>query len=158
MNFNLTVLTILLAGVATTASAADPVLAPNAPKDKVQAITSMERFDRAIAPYVSNARATYPQAKKRFLAGLPAGQSFFITTRLSDPSGGIEQVFIAVKSIQDGAVTGRIWSDVVSVKGYKRGDTYTFKEADMLDWLITKPDGSEEGNAVGKFLDTYKGI
>jgi hypothetical protein len=23
----------------------------------------------------------------------------------------------------------------------------------LIDWLITKPDGSEEGNVVGKFLD-----
>jgi hypothetical protein len=29
-------------------------------------------------------------------------------------------------------------------------------EAELLDWLITKPDGSEEGNVVGKFLDTYR--
>jgi hypothetical protein len=26
----------------------------------------------------------------------------------------------------------------------------------LIDWLITKPDGSEGGNVVGKFLDTQK--
>lgn len=31
----------------------------------------------------------------------------------------------------------------------------TFPETDMLDWPITRPDGTEEGNFVGKFLDTY---
>ena len=30
------------------------------------------------------------------------------------------------------------------------------KESDVLDWTISKPDGTEEGNFVGKFLDTYK--
>ena len=29
-----------------------------------------------------------------------------------------------------------------------------FNEKDILDWLIAKPDGSEEGNFIGKFLDT----
>lgn len=29
-----------------------------------------------------------------------------------------------------------------------------FKEKDIIDWLISKPDRSEEGNFVGKFLDT----
>ena len=28
-------------------------------------------------------------------------------------------------------------------------------ESDLLDWVIRKPYGSEEGNVVGKFLDTY---
>jgi len=42
------------------------------------------------------------------------------------------------------------------VTGYKHGDTYSFPEADLLDWTISKPDGTEEGNFVGKFLDTYQ--
>ena len=31
---------------------------------------SHEAYDQAIAPYVAKARATYPAAKKRYLAGL----------------------------------------------------------------------------------------
>jgi len=143
--------------VVASAHAADPVLAPNAPKDRPAPISSMERFDRAIAPYVKKARASYPQAKARYLAGLPAGQSFFLTTRVHDVAGSMEQVFIAVQSIHGGMVTGRIWSEVTHVKGFRNGQTYTFPEGEMLDWLITKPDGSEEGNVVGKFLDTYDG-
>jgi hypothetical protein len=148
---------VVLTAVCSLASAYDPVLSPNAPKDKPAPIPSMVRFDKAIAPYVAKAKASYPQAKQRYLAGLPPGQSFFMTARLSDPDGRIEQVFIAVQSIKDGTVNGRIWSEVLQVKGYRRGEAYSFREADMIDWLISKPDGSEEGNLVGKFLDTYKG-
>jgi hypothetical protein len=36
------------------------------------------------------------------------------------------------------------------------GDRYATAETELLDWLITKPDGTEEGNVVGKFLDTYQ--
>ena len=133
-------------------------VAPNAPKDKPVSATEKELavLDKAIAPYVAKARATYPEAKKRYLAGLPAKHTFFLTARLRDKDGNFEQVFIAVDKIKDGNVTGRIWSDLNKVKGFKRGDSYTFAEKDMFDWLITKPDGSEEGNFVGNFLDTYK--
>jgi hypothetical protein len=71
-------------------------------------------------------------------------------------SGVLEQVFIAVERINDGKITGTISSNLALVKDYKRGQRYTLAETDLLDWLISKPDGTEEGNFVGKFLDTYK--
>ncbi|MFG6487548.1 hypothetical protein ACG04R_12770 [Roseateles sp. BYS78W] len=139
-----------------SAHAQEPALATNAPKDKPTAVASREKFERDIAPYVARAKSTYPQAKARFLQGLPKGQSFFVTTRLLGADGSFEQVFIAVQSIRDGQVMGRIWSDPHIVKAYKYRDAYSFPEDRLLDWLITKPDGSEEGNFVGNFLDTYK--
>lgn len=146
-----------MAVMATLAHASDPVLSRDAPQDKPAVISSALRYQRAIAPLVARARASYPQAKQRFLAGLPAGQTFFLTTELMDARGNTEQVFIAVSSIENGKVTGRIWNDLMHVTGYRRGQTYSFSETVLIDWLITKPDGSEEGNVVGKFLDTYKG-
>jgi hypothetical protein len=59
-----------------------------------------------------------------------------------------------VDRIDSGVVTGRISSDILAVDGYRRGATLTFREAEVIDWLISRPDGSEEGNFVGKFLDT----
>jgi hypothetical protein len=147
----------LLLALAATSVAQTP-LPPNAPKDKPIATTA-EKFaalERAIAPYVAKARASYPAAKKRYQAGLPARHVFFLTTRLHDPSGKFEQVFIEVKSISKDKITGVIASDVIGLEGFKRGDKYTFLEKDLLDWLIAKPDGTEEGNEVGKFLDTYQ--
>lgn len=141
----------------TSAYAQEPVLAPNAPKDRPVATEAHEKFERSIAPYVARARSTYPQAKERFLLGLPKGQSFFVTTRLHGKDGSLEQVFIAVHAIRDGQIMGRIWSEIHVVKEYKYKDPYSFPEDRLLDWLITKPDGSEEGNFVGKFLDTYEG-
>jgi hypothetical protein len=139
------------------ALANDPVLAPNAPPDKPARHPSASALDKAIAPYVARAKASYPQAKNRFQVGLPKGESFFITTRLEGPNGAFEQVFIAVTKIKGDMVEGKIWNNVMSVKGYRQGQIHTFSEQRLLDWLITKPDGSEEGNFVGKFLDTYSG-
>jgi hypothetical protein len=154
------VIVLLVALFSSAAFAQEPQLSPNAPKDVPGAIApgALPAFEEAIAPHVAEAMRTYPAAKAKFLAGLPDGQSFFVTTRLHDTSGNFEQVFIAVQRIEGGTISGRIWSQLNSVMSYRTGDVYTFSEADILDWLITHPDGSEEGNFVGKFLDSlYEG-
>ena len=134
-------------------------LAPNAPADKPVSATSeaqVRRIEAAIAPYIEAARITYPQAKARYLAGLPKGETFFVTARLSDARGRIEMVFVQVQGIAEGRITGRIASRIMTVGGHRQGDTYTLPEEELVDWMIAKADGSEEGNVVGKFLDTYQ--
>src|SRR5690242_1616731 len=75
-------------------------------------------IQRLIVPYVAQARATYPEAKRKFAAGLPAGFHFAITTQLHDDSGHFEQVFIRVDSSVTGRVFGWINSDINVVRGY----------------------------------------
>ncbi len=105
---------------------------------------------------VARGEAAWPKARQRYLAGLPPRHSFFVTALLVDESDRREQVFIAVESIHDGRITGKIWNDVDIVRGYRLGDRYSFPESELRDWLITKPDGTEEGNFVGKFLESYE--
>lgn len=128
------------------------------PEDKPIQVESEElrKYEEAIKPYVEKARKTYPQAKKRFLAGLPRGYTFYLTTQLRDKTGRHEQTFIEVREIKDGMVKGVIANDITLVSGYEIGDAYSFPETEMLDWTITAPDGTEEGNFVGKFLDEYQ--
>jgi hypothetical protein len=57
---------------------------------------------KAEAPYIAKARATYPAAKQRFLAGLPRDYRFEVRKRLADPGGAAyEEVFIEVDAIKD---------------------------------------------------------
>ncbi len=135
--------------------AAEPFVASNAPKDR-PIREDVAKLEAAVAPYIREARQTYPRAKKRFLAGLPPKHSFFLTTRLYDKLGNMENVFIAVDKISGGTVTGKVWTDLHFFPQLRHGDVYSFPEAELIDWLITKPDGSEEGNFVGKFMDTYR--
>src|SRR3954454_10199660 len=70
-------------------------------------------YNRAVAPYVAKARASYPAAKKRFLAGLPAGYTFSVWIRLWQRDAKhnqvhAEDVFVVVDTIKGGKVTGRI--------------------------------------------------
>ena len=156
---DIALLFVLVLGSPTIGYSQDPgkltPLAPNAPEDRPGKLADEKKFDEAIKPYVEQARKTYPEAKARFLAGLPPEHVFFVTARLHDSAGHWEQVFIEVKEIKDGKIKGLIANHIESVLGYQLGDSYTFPESEVLDWTVSKPDGSEEGNFVGKFLDTY---
>lgn len=156
------------AAPATAAQApAEPPAAPatasgsgagsDASKDKPVAASSqaeVNALEKAIAPYREQARKSYPDAKRRFVAGLPTGHKFAVAAQLHG-AGKSETVFVMVKEIKGDQITGRIDSDVRVVTGYKAGDSYTLPEKDLIDWVILRPDGSEEGNVVGKFLDTW---
>jgi hypothetical protein len=145
---------LILAALVVAASARAQ-LTPNQPQALRE--QQIEAFEAAIAPYVAEARKTYPQARQRFLdKQLPARHVFYVTVRLKDAEGHFEQAFVRVQEVQEGKVTGAIANDIYLVEGYERGQVHTFDESELIDWLITKPDGSEEGNLVGKFLDTYK--
>lgn len=152
----------LVLGAADVAVAQKPTqeiyVAPNAPKDKPISAEDAEaqKIEAAMKPFIEQARTTYPEAKARFLKGLPSRHTFFITTRLYDVTKRFEQVFIAVKEIKDGRITGVIASEIRLVSGYEEGDAYSFPESELFDWTISKPDGTEEGNFVGKFLDSYQ--
>jgi hypothetical protein len=118
---------------------------------------SFEAFLKAEEPYIAKGRSTYPAARKRFLAGLPNGWRFEVRKRLRDPGGfPAEEVFIEVDAIKKGKVYGRIGSEIGAVHGYHQWQPISFRESDVLDWTIVHPDGREEGNYVGKFIDTYK--
>lgn len=136
-----------------------PPLSPNAPADRPQVLydeKERQAYEQAIAPYVAKAKETWPEAKRRFLAGLPPDHAFFVTTRLYDTQGHAESVFVRVQWIRDGIISGRIATQLELIRAYKPGDPYSLREENLLDWTIAKPDGTEEGNVVGKFLDTYQ--
>jgi uncharacterized protein YegJ (DUF2314 family) len=135
------------------------VLGQRAPDKPVRGVgkKSYDALMKAEAPYIAKARATYPAARKRFLAGLPRGYSFEVRKRLVDPgAAAYEEVFIEVDAIRDGKVFGRIGNELGVVRSYRRGQRISFPESQVLDWTIVHPDGREEGNYVGKFIDTYK--
>ncbi|MBP6743898.1 hypothetical protein KA344_01645 [bacterium] len=115
---------------------------------------SKEHMDAILAPYVEQARKTLPAVKERYLKGLPPGQSLSVTTRLLDSDGKqMEQVFVTVVSWNKDYIEGTLNSEV-KLNNYKYGEPLLVLEKDVLDWTILRPDGSEEGNVIGKFLDT----
>ncbi len=134
-------------------------LSPDAPKDnprQVHGDADRQHLFQALAPYVAEARKTWPEAKRRYLAGLPPHHVFFVTTKLVDMDGAFEIAFVEVRQIERGVITGEIANDIVSATDYHKGQTITVPETEIWDWTVSRPDGSEEGNVVGKFLETYR--
>jgi len=149
---------LALAVTATPLVAQRPVnVAPNAPADRGIAAAECQwrLLIKAMEPFVAQARATFPAAKRRYLAGLPAKTTFFVTTRVRDDSGRFEQVFVAVDSVTNIGISGRIWSEVNLVSGFRLRQPYSVPDSEVVDWMFSRPDGSEDGNVVGKFLDAY---
>jgi hypothetical protein len=148
---------LLLSIIAASAQTRDYA---KTPKDKpVHASDAQQAtdVDRAIQPYVDKARKTYPTAKKRFLAGLPPKYLFSLTTKLWDRSHTkFEVVFVVAEQIKNGTVTGHLATHTKQPVGYNFGDQISFPESQVMDWTIVHPDGTEEGNVVGKFMDTYQ--
>lgn len=116
---------------------------------------SFGAFDKATAALTAKARATYPDAKKKFLGGLPPGYIFYVRVRLKDPDGKIEDVFAKVEGFDALIINTTIASDLGMVTTYKKGQAYKIKENDILDWTIERADGSEEGNLIGKYMDAH---
>ena len=139
--------------------AADPGASPGAPAASPADDPQLRQKQLEIAeqPYIDRARRTYPEAKRRFLAGLPYRATFMVTTRLTDDQGHREQAFVTVRRIDgDGIIEGRISSEVHKVAGLNRTSTYALPEKDVIDWTIINPDRTEDGNALGAFLKEYE--
>ena len=112
-------------------------------------------YDEGIAPYVAKGRATYPAAKARFLKGLPAGNRFMVRIRLTQKPNKVEEAFLEVSAIQNGNVSGTL-NRVDILTNYHHGQKITVPESEVKDWLIQRPDGTQEGNVVGKYLKQHK--
>lgn len=132
-----------------------PALSPNAPADKPLMGHRTPEQEAKIKELQAQDMKQWPDVKARYAKGLPAGEHLFVTTELTSP-GKSESVFVAVSSINGSTITGVISSEIMNVEGYKANDRYTLQESAVTDWLISKPDGSEEGNLVGNYLDTLQ--
>jgi hypothetical protein len=126
------------------------------PEDPGLQFDNPATLDSIIVPYVAMAHRTYPDAKARFLKGLPTGDKFLITTRVFDKLGNFQQIFVEVSSIKDGKVTGYVAMAGGNIPSLTQGSPFNCVEEDILDWCIIKPDGQQEGNVIGKFLDVVR--
>jgi len=92
---------------------------------------------------------------------MPPNQSFFVVTYLRDSLDHRERVFVAVGSVETGSgpearIYGRIWNEIHLVRGFVPFQAYSLSEGELLDWMFSLPDGTELGNLIGNFLDTWE--
>lgn len=101
---------------------------------------------------LKEARRTLPQARQRYQRGLPIGISFYLTARVLNEAATPEPVVVAVDTWQGSHISGRIMR--LGPNGLPTPNAPVhLDEAAVLDWIVLRPNGTEEGNFLGKFLD-----
>lgn len=145
----------LLAGLTATAQPAAVQVLPPTPAAPAAIRPKMARADSALAEPLQQARRTLGQARKRYAAGLPGGTRCLVTVRVLASDTSFRQVQARVIGWRDGAVQalispGEAASDAADLR------PVSFPEAAVLDWTFLAANGREEGNFVGKYLDTAR--
>ena len=120
--------------------------APSISRDPPSPESASGSHDQGLAkldPRSVLARAKFPEAKRRFLKGLPRGYKLYVLSVV----GGIPDV---VEKIESGKIFGRWPENVQAVDYEERTRVYTYPEEDMADWAIVRPDGvTEAGDFTG---------
>lgn len=98
------------------------------------------------------AQRTLARTRHRFARGLPADTHLYLTARLLNEAAVPEPVVVRVASWEAGRVAGHIVRLDATSKPVATAPA-EFEETAALDWSLLRPDGSEEGNYLGKFLD-----
>jgi len=115
---------------------------------------ALAKWRQLVAPYVSEARKTFPEARRQFVAARSPGATFLVIVLLRDGDGHFQMSFMSVEGVDAGTITGRISSEPSIVHGFHLNDGYRVAQTEILDWLVTMADGSEKGNFVGRFEST----
>ncbi len=147
----------LLAGQPTAAQTALQTAAPAivvlpAPAAPAAVRLKMARADSALAEPLQQARRTLTQARKRYAAGLPSGSKCLMTVRVLASDTSFRQVQARVIGWRNGAVQALLSPIASTAPDDLR--PVSFPETAVLDWTILAANGREEGNFVGKYLDT----
>jgi len=108
-----------------------------------------------IADIAREARKSLPRIKARYKNGLPVGQKLFVTTSVDDPQGRSEKLSVRVTEWRPNSIVGVIARQPLILTAMHQGDRMEIAERDVIDWTISMPDGSEQGNAVGKFIESH---
>ena len=115
---------------------------------------ALDEGERAMAALIRESKAELPHIRKRFEAGLREGEVLYLTVRLVHPDQSFEQAFVHVTEWTPQGVTGVMASELIRFTEPKRGDVLKFLESTAIDWTITGPGGTEEGNRLGHYLES----
>ena len=99
---------------------------------------------------VQRARARLPEWRKRFHAGLRPGDILCVKKEFKTPDGQVERMWVEIiEWSDDGAITGVLQNEPVKATDFQEGQQLQFHEADVLDVIHIRPDGTFEGNETG---------
>ena len=114
-------------------------------------------MSKVIVPYIEKAKATFPEVKKKYIAGdyVREKRQLDVQIELTDKNGDREMVFIVVTQCLGNRFQGIIVNDIQLLKEYKNGDTLSFSQDQVKNWVVVDSKGNEEGNFVGKAIEAF---
>jgi hypothetical protein len=65
-------------------------------------------------------------------------------------------VFVVITGVRSDTLVGYLASEIGLVTQFRRGDRMLVLPDAVLDWTVVRPDGSEEGNLIGKLIDSVQ--
>jgi hypothetical protein len=117
---------------------------------------ALARDETALADPVREALRTLPQAKKKFLAGLPTGDQFLLSVRVVATDTSFRQASARVLGWHGNTVQALLLPDAASSTAPVEPMPVSFPETAVVDWTLLRANGREEGNYVGRYNDTSR--
>lgn len=103
--------------------------------------------------FAALAQKLLPGFKDRFLKGLPEGHTLYVTVVFKNDIGEGENAFIRVDRWEGKQIYGTIATMLRIIPQHSPGESITISDEQAIDWTLVRPDGSEEGNFVGKYIE-----
>lgn len=121
---------------------------------------ALAREETALADPVREALRTLPQAKKKFLAGLSTGDQFLLSVRVIATDTSFQQRVARVLGWHGSTVQALLLPAATEAADPTQPPAeplpVSFPETAVMDWTLLRANGREEGNYVGRYIDTAR--
>ena len=117
---------------------------------------ALARARTALADPLREALRTLPVVKKRFQAGLPEGDQLLLSVRVMATDTSFRQVSARVLGWRGTSIQALLLPSPADGAAPAEPLPVSFSEMAVVDWTLLRASGREEGNYVGRHLDTAR--
>ena len=111
------------------------------------------RHDDVLLAASRKARERLPVMKTIMAGGLEPGQILMVKAPFAKPDGGAEWMWVEVVGWRGSRIRGVLTNEPFGVPGLRAGQEVVVAEADVFDYLLQNPDGTEEGNETSIIIE-----
>jgi len=112
----------------------------------------MLSHDQELLEASKRAKSKIPMLKKMFSKGLPFNSSLIIKFPFENSLNEREWMWVEITKWDGDNINGLLQNEPAIVKKLKAGQKITKNINDMFDYILNKPDGSQEGNETGAII------
>ncbi|WP_396601423.1 DUF2314 domain-containing protein [Algibacter sp. R77976] len=113
---------------------------------------SMLKHDNELEEASERAKTKIPELKKQFLGGLPVNSHLLIKFPFESTDGQREWMWVEITKWKGDNIDGLLQNEPRLVLDLKAGQKVSKNINTMFDYILFKPDGSQEGNETGEII------